>query len=339
MKKYIFSLIVIVSVMSACKKDAINTNKNNKGTTPVTFNIGFAQTTGSFSVSNKAHKFGTHSLASASVDSTLKANASTLYIVVYPADGSHLFFTKQLSTDTVFGKVQYNLPAGTYTVAFAAGQTGLNYGGTNLSSDDLVYSIPLSGGNFDNSWKDTFFKKMTITVGSTPVNQSVSLDRIDSQIIVNIEDAIPSTVKFIRVTASDNNFDGSEPSFTPYFIISTATATGDPGVLSAYTSLTIPVTPGVKNTKFAFFTLNSIHPYIVRIVGTDHLPVGNFNGVPNATGQQIGYAEVDSVMVVPGHQTVLSGNLFGGNGLTNTGGFNINVNPTWSPTTTTIPFQ
>jgi hypothetical protein len=335
MKKHILSLIAIIAVFSACKKDAVNTGKNNKGTTAVTFNLGFTQTTGAFSVLHKSGKIGSNALAS--VDPTLAANSSILYIAIYPSDGSRLFLTKQLSTDTVYGKAQYNLPPGTYTVVFAAGQSDFFYTGTNLSNDAITYSTPLPNDNFDNSWKDTFFKKITLTVGSSPVNQSVSLDRIDSEVIVDIEDAIPADVKFMALSATDQ-LAVTETS-GPAYEVSTGTVEGDPELIVLHSSLTTPVTTGVKNTQFSFITLNSNRPYRIFLYATDALPSSPNNYTSGAQGQQIGYAEIDSVMVVPGHQTILSGNLFGGNGLTNTGGFQVSVNPVWNPTVTTIPFQ
>lgn len=331
MKKQILILMAIIAVFSACKKDAVNTGKNGKGTVPVTFNIGYSQSTGAYGVSNNGSRLGAHALAS--VDPVLAANAKTLYIAIYQSDGTRLYLTKQLSTDTVFGKAQYNLPPGTYTVVFAAGQNNFFYSGTALANDNLVYSAPLSGGGTDNSWQDTFFLKESLTVTSTGINQSVTLPRIDSQVIVDIEDAVPSNVKFIQVVANDNSFTTGYPTFT----INTATPTGNTGTVIAHSSLTTPITTGGKNTKFAFILLNSSKTYIVQITAADQLPVGGYNGT--ISGQQIAYARVDGVAIQAGHQTMLNGQLFGGNGMTNTGGFQVTLDPVWDPNTTTIPFQ
>lgn len=313
MKKHIITLIAIIAIFSACKKDAINSGKNGKNTVPVNFNIGYTQSTGTFNVSPNGSKLGTHTLAS--VDPTLAANAKVLYIAIYGSDGSRLYLTKQLSTDTVFGKAQYNLPPGTYTVAFAAGQNNLIYNGTALANDNFNYSGT-------TGWQDTFFQKETLTVGASGINQSVTLERIVSQIIVNIEDAIPSNVTWIQVALGSSQTSGQ-----PVFGVNAGAALGNStGTIHIPTGQ--PIVPGTKNTKFSFIVLSTAIPYTVQILA---------DATPG--GQTIGYAFITSVATQAGHQTTVAGQLFGGNGMTNTGGFQATIDPVWDPTTTTIPFQ
>jgi hypothetical protein len=333
MKRYIYSLIAIMVVFSACKKDAINKSTNNGKLASVTFNVGFAQSVGSFNGAHNLAKLIGHNLAA---DSTLKANASILYATVYQSNGSSLIQTKQLSTDTAFGHVKFNLPAGTYTVVFAAGQTGLFTDNSPLSTATLLYDNGQNGS--DNSWHSTFFQKISITVGSTGIVQSVSLNRIDSQIIVDIEDAIPSNVKFLYVTVTDNKSQGGKG--FPQFSVGTGApiASSNDGFKFASTSPDTAVITGVKNTRFCITLLDTSNPYTVNIYAYDQLPPANFNG-QDSNGNLIGFFTSSTVMVQTGHQTILSGKLFGGNGLTNTGGFQMTVDPTWDPTTTTIPFQ
>jgi hypothetical protein len=322
-------------VLSACKKDAVNKSVTNGKTTPVTFSLGFAQSTGSFNgaanITNS--KFSTHTLA---VDTTLAKYASVIYAGVYASDGSEVFLTKQLSTDTTFGTVSFNLSPGNYTVVFIAGQSDILFGPDKLSNSDIEYAT-LVNGNPVYTWKDTFFQKVSLTVGNTGIDQSVTLNRIGSQIIVNIEDAIPANVKFIAFSVSD----GSVGTPQQIFNINTGapSASSSTGLLFANTSVSTPVTAGATNTQLCIPTMgNPNHPFNLQIFAYDQLPPVPFNGF-NFNGELISYFTSATVTVQSGHQTVLSGKLFGGNGLTNTGGFQMTVDPQWSTTTTTIPFQ
>ncbi|MFI5162002.1 MAG: FimB/Mfa2 family fimbrial subunit [Sphingobacteriales bacterium] len=339
MKRYIFSLIAIMVVFSACKKDAVNKSTPNSKSVPVTFNVGYSQSVGSFNGARNLAKLTGHNLAA---DSTLKANAKTLYVGVYQSDGNQLFLTKQLSTDTSFGKMNFNLPAGNYTVVFAAGQENLFMSGSTLSRTDIVYSVEVGNGNFDRRWHSTFFQKINLTVGSTGVVQNISLNRIDAQIVIDIEDAIPSNVKFLFAQVTDNKSQGGANN-TDLVALTGAPALGsNDGLLYVRTNSDTAVTPGTKNTRFCVTLLDTSNPYTVSIYAYDQLPLvtspgGNRDFSP--MGNIIGFFTTSTVTVQTGHQTILSGKLFGGNGTTNTGGFQMTVNPTWDPTTTTIPFQ
>lgn len=68
--------------------------------------------------------------------------------------------------------------------------------------------------------EDAFFKKINLTLGSSGTfqNQNVDLDRMVSEITVNIEDAIPQNVKFLCVQISDDNFQGRLPNHYRYLM-------------------------------------------------------------------------------------------------------------------------
>jgi len=317
--------------LSACKKESVNTGGK---LTPVTFNVSYQQSSGGFDVA-KQGKLNVNSLAVNAVDSTLKANADVLYALIYQSDGTRFFTIKQLSTDTVFGKITINLPQGNYTVAFMAGKTGLiasPASGGQLSSDVFFYSTQVSPP--DTRFQDAFYSKMNVTVGSSGFSQTATLSRVVSQIIVNIEDAIPPNVKFWSFSATDNTGGG-----IPQFKVSTNAAIGDDGFLYTNTPFATPVTTGVKNARLAIMVLNTARPYTVHILASNTLQTANqFNGT-GVVGDLIAEATVPNVTVQPNHQTIVSGKLFGGNGTVNSGNFTITVDPTWDPTPTTIPFQ
>jgi len=339
MRKYILSTILVAMILSACKKDA--TIKVSQKTKAVTFNVGFEQATGVFQVAQKSGKLAINSVSTNAVDSVLKANADVLYAVVYQSDGTRFANVTQLSTDTAFGKIKFNLPAGTYTVAFAAGKSGLSFSGSSsskVSTEVLVYATPIPGrpGFYDNHFQDTFFDKITLTVGSNGFSQSVSLHRIVSQIIVNIEDAIPQNVKFIGLTASDNFYNNSVSSI-PDFRVGTETTEGNDGLFVVFAP---SVTPGVKNTKFSFLVLNA-RPFNIRLLAVNTLQPGNAsnNNLNTYLGDAVADVTIPGVAVQTNHQTIVTGKIFGGLGTTNSGNFTITVDPTWDPTPNTIPFQ
>jgi len=321
-------------VLSACKKDAANKKINDK-TTPVTFSVGYSQSTGGFNGAADISKFKTHNLA---INTTLAKYASVIYVGVYTTGGSQLFLTKQLATDTVFGTVNYNLPPGDYIITFAGGQTGMVENGTTLSNTYINYGV---GANGYNPWQNTFFQKINLTVGSSAINQNVTLSRIGAQLIVNIEDATPANVQSIQVSMTDNPTQGSSNAFA----VGSETngipgaPPSDPGLMYAYTPIGTAITPGTKNYQLAIAFLKVAAPYTVTIAAYNRtlgVPSGPVQYGPSYT---VAYYVVSNVTAQAGAQTILSGKLFGGNGLTNTGGFRMTIDPEWSPTTTTIPFQ
>jgi hypothetical protein len=346
MKKYIFSAFAIIMVIAACKKESTHlATGTSERKSRITFNIGFAQSTGVFNVANKTNKVSINSVSTtATVDSSLN-NIDVIFANVYDNNGNQISTTTQLSSDTAnFGKASFTLPQGTYTVIFAAGKTGLHLSsGVPLSAVNLTYSrqIPNSS-NFDNHFEDTFFKKITLTVGanSTIQSQNVQLDRIVSEIIVNIEDAIPQNVKFMCVQMSDNNFI-SPGGQLPQLFNAQSGAPLTPstfGSVGLFTPPTVVVKTGTKNLKFSRFMLNSNKPFTVRLLAVNTLQLSNYTGFGFA-GDAIADVSIKNVIIQTGHQTLVTGKLFGGAGLPASNGFSVGVNPTWDPTTTIIPFQ
>lgn len=339
MKIYIYSILAVLIILSSCKKDAVTKKTPGDGQlVRVAFDLGYDYSKGAFNVTNKAGKLSTNSLVTNAVtDTTLAANATVLYVGVYQSDGSRLFLTKQLATDTAFGKVSYNLPPGNYTFVFVAGQAGLNLESSSspkLTTDFVTYANQVSGGHFDFGFRDTFFQKISLTVGAAGINQNVSLKRITGQIVLNIEDAIPANVKYLIMYVSDANGFNTRASFS----VSTATPVGVDGTLFVNSAVDTALTPGLKNKKLTIMLVNAGSPHQVRVVATDRLPPAGV--LPGGYyGQSVADFTINDVPVQANHQTILSGKLFGGNGTTNTGGFQIKVDPEWDPTITTIPFQ
>jgi hypothetical protein len=347
MKIYIYSTLALIMVFAACKKE--NTDKaasTSEKLSHVTFNVGFAQSTGVFNVTNNANKLKINSVSTtATVDSVLKNAVDVIYANVYDVNGNPLITTTQLSTDTAnFGKASFTLPPGNYTVVFAAGKTGLIFNSNaQLSALNLLYvrSIPNSS-NYDSHMEDTFFKKISLTVGANGSiqSQNVELDRIVSEIIVNIEDAIPQNVKFICVQLSDDNFTMPAVQQVQQFnVLSGAPLTPNNfGSIGIFTPPTVLVKTGVKNMRFSRFMLNTNKPFTIRLLAVNTLQANNYSGFGFA-GDAIADVSIKNVTIQTGHQTLVTGKLFGGAGLPAGNGFTIGVNPTWDPTPIIVPFQ
>ena len=280
MKKVLFVLIAICVIAASCKKD-------HKIITPVStlqkvsFAVGFSQST---SIINSKNPLKVNSLAtnSSTPDTALTNYISTLYYMVFDSAGNLIHNITQLSSDTAFGHYTDNLHTGKYTVA-VAGCTGMTLVAGTLSSEYL-------GGGFSH---DAFFERVTITVANAPLTQPISLNRITSKFIVNINDAIPANATYglVRLIGVAND----------YFVGTDQIGTS---VSNPY-YYTIPATAaGTTNYQMSGIFLY-MAPFTTDIeVAQSSDPAATVYGaktVQNVTGQA-------------NKITILSGNLFGGSG-------------------------
>lgn len=332
MRKYTFSMLAIMLMLFACKKDNNNKINTSGKSSRVSFSIGFAQSTGIFNTAAiRSGKLKVNTTFSAP-DSALQTAVDVIYINIYGADGNRVFAAKQLASDTSFGRVSVMLAPGNYTAAFTAGKTGLTLTGNGtFTNDNFTYGQAAQV-------QDTFFQKESIIVGEDGISQNIQLNRVVAKIIVNIEDAIPSNVQFIGMTFTDDPTSGQPIIFS--------TASGGPlnanGRTTIYTQPDVPVTTGVKNMKLCMYVFNADKPYSIRMFASNTLQprlAAGLDGFPgNYSGDAIADVIVNNVAVQIGHQTTVTGRLFGGSGLPAGNGFNISVNPVWDSATNNISF-
>ena len=105
----------------------------------------------------------------------LEPYLDVLFYYVFDSNGDWVHHAMQDSTFCdQFGIINDSLQNGTYTIIIAAGKTGLqdsNGGaGTTIAQSYVTY------GGID--WQDTFFKRFSITITGSDVNQAVVLNRI-----------------------------------------------------------------------------------------------------------------------------------------------------------------
>ncbi|MDN5286997.1 MAG: hypothetical protein JWR38_3271 [Mucilaginibacter sp.] len=327
MKSIIPVLILCLLVCNSCKKDHSNNTTPDSKSYTVTFKLsGFSQTDTVFEAGKRVIN-GVKSVN----DVITPSIADVLYCNVYDANGKFVSSTKQLSTYLTFGTISFGALPGNYTVVFAAGKTGLiidKKAAANVNSlndDFLRYSTIPPGGNEDNTIKDTFYRRVSITVDKD-YNQNIVLDRIVAQVLVTIEDELPpnviSTSLVVNPVINAYPVNGDKP-FT-----NTATKQNQVVVpipqsqlgTSNYIAKTLIFTDGSP------FTL-TIFAYPVKKINDSTIGLNN---------TYFAKKDVTGVTAAANKTTVVTGKLF--ENYHSDGGFHISINPDWNPTPVTVPF-
>lgn len=300
MKFSLYYLMLFVIVLSACKKDDQKKKEVDAQLHQVTFHVpGFSQQLTVFDVNKSSKK--TYSAAT----DTLKAHAGVIYCIIYDATGKIINSIKQDSTNSNFGTIVSNLPAGNYTAGIAAGHANLR-----LVGNFLLQTVSQDSRNVSFQI-DAFYKKIPITVTNADVTYPVTLSRIVGQLQINIADALPANATNLTFRIKD------------YYGYRFDTFNGVPTVALLRTLQSDPYYTysqqinssewGTTNHKLNLFILNTTTPFTVSLSCA-----GSEVVIPNVTCQQ-------------NQLTILTGNLFGGNSGT---GSNVAVDTTWHATTT-----
>jgi predicted small lipoprotein YifL len=130
---------------------------------------------------------------------TAKKLANFVIYRLYKADGTYVKTASQTYWFNNFGIITDSLSAGTYKVFMSA-----SMGNLVLSDSTVNYSQAEFGvfSGLVNTWKDSFSKAFTLTVGRTDVNQTVKLERCVAAFEVVIEDIAPPEVTSLQVTVT-----------------------------------------------------------------------------------------------------------------------------------------
>ncbi len=337
MRNIIYSLVLMCLIFSACKKERAKENITTTSTQKqkVSLNVGFSQSVTSFG----QRPINTNSLTTNSTtDTALSNHIGILYYMVYDSTGKSVQTVTQYSTDSTFGHFSTNLPAGKYTAGIAGGQyvhrllgtdlhvdQGLAVQQSNLTGTYLYYYSYTQGSYFSALATfpgDTFFKQITLTVGSSAASQDVALDRISSVLKVNIDDVITTSVTSISVKLM-----GSTVAWN-YYIADGHTEPANPNGEGDYfiqdPSVTVTVPAAAVGTKNFQLQTNFLYygPFTAVITA--------YNGVSTPTVKT-----VTGIPGAPGKVTLLHGNLFSGNGITNGNtSAQFTADTTWKSTTT-----
>ena len=193
MKRILLILAAIVLFLSSCKKEHSATSIPSGKKYKVAFNVS------NFSAYRANFELGRHSLAlrqhNLATPVSVESYLDVLYYLVFDGNGNYI---KSISQDSTmcdqFGIVNDSLAAGNYYIAIAAGKTGMgNYPGSTRI--DSYYSY-----NKSFAWQDAFFAGFNITVGSSPINQDVTLHRSVSKFELYVQDSIPHSAKTIALS-------------------------------------------------------------------------------------------------------------------------------------------
>jgi hypothetical protein len=311
MKKILYYLTISTLLLASCKKEQ---KKPASSLQKVSFTVaGFAQSTATFKAPSSASARALDALG----PDSLKNYIANLTCLIYDATGKNVVTATQTSTQAGFGNITEYLQAGSYTVAFVGGQKGIAIYG-DLSSAGFSYPDPPLDDNIP--FKDTFFDKIALTVGTSSTSQSVTLHRIDAQLEINIQDQIPAGATSINLTISNEAYLYSIANQAPVDALSEGI---DP-VLTFNQQLTASDI-GKTNYNFSTIILNTIEPFTVTLTCKGSQGVIATQIIPNVTCQV-------------NKKTLLTGNLFGGSGTNSTGGFQLSVDSTWNPVNINIPF-
>ena len=116
-------------------------------------------------------------------------------LAFYATDGTNMYESTQQQGDIGFGTFTCNLPIGSYTMVVIGTDTGENDQFSLISLTEAAYT--------SEHVRETFWKTLNVTVtSSTPLDLSVTLNRIVPQLTIYSTDARPAGVEKIRTTYS-----------------------------------------------------------------------------------------------------------------------------------------
>jgi hypothetical protein len=197
MKKYLI-LMATAIILFSCKKENAGTIANNnpalsKSETlyPVGFNYSLFEVTGIKTVTNSLNT------------SALKDQIKYLRYFVYSGSTYpriELVPVKQKtqkSTDPNFGKITDSLPAGEYSIFFVGAQAPGHVITERKYTNDIS-GHPIFYYN-NSSIYDTFNKHVNLVI-SAPVNRSVVLARVTTNITIKFTDIMPSNATTVKVS-------------------------------------------------------------------------------------------------------------------------------------------
>ena len=211
MKKLFISTAILLSIV-ACTNDSESTvveNQTEQGYAPVTVRVS------DFSIATEEiSSGGSLTRGAETLDSYFAGGAITL--AFYNAVGTEVYKTTQVKGDgsyTTFGEFTANLQVGTYTMVAVAR--------AHYDGDAFTLTSPTEAAYTSMRPRETFSKVQTVTVTSaSPMDLSVTLNRINSWLKIISTDGRPASIKKIRTT-----FEKGGKSFNP----TTGWATTDTG--------------------------------------------------------------------------------------------------------------
>jgi hypothetical protein len=317
MNRYLsfITLLTIGTLLFSCKKEI----KNNGIVTPQkTYKVNFSV---SGSGSSLKQVSGSSQLQSGG-SSSLASQFSVLIYNIFDSKNNVVRQLVQQSTDADFGAIDDSLAAGTYTVAIAAGQANLFENefvptGSGTINPFCAYFLQNNAtGSTIGPFSDTFYAKTSLTISNAPVSLSVQLQRIDAELEIKINDALPANADHFTYSV-DNEYLAFDlltglpqaPLISPFILNYSAPAP---------TTVTIPASAvGTAGFTMDHIVLNTSATHTVTFTCYD------------AQSNVLATRTVSNVTFQANTETILSGNLFG-----SVNNAVITTPATWGPTST-----
>lgn len=238
--------------------------------------------------------------------------SNQIRVFIYDSNGKlYRESTLRRGIDGSYANISYQLPSGTYTFVFINLSLINNFGYPNKDQLNTGY-IYYSGTNVDRGeFRETFYKRLSVTVSNNDVSNTVDLTRVVAGLKIIIKDAIPANASTLILTID-----------------------------TVYSAMQIKDGLPLKSDKYVdvafwdrYYFNNSAGTLNYTI--TKQLLSGPNNTISlslkayNIRQEIIATKAIRNITINPNKITVLSGNLFGGNG-TNNNAVDVKADTTWS---------
>ena len=281
MKKLFISTAILLSIV-ACTNDSESTvveNQTEQGYAPVTVRVS------DFSIATEEiSSGGSLTRGTETLDSYFAGGAITL--AFYNAVGTEVYKTTQVKGDgtyTTFGEFTANLQVGHYTMVAVAR--------AHYDGDAFTLTSPTEAAYTSMRPRETFSKVQTVTVTSaSPLDLSVTLNRINSWLKIISTDGRPASIKKIRTT-----FEKGGKSFNP----TTGWATTDTGFSQ---------TNNPSTATGATIEINVV-PFVACADDAEEKMTITIEALDN-DDNVLGTKVVNNVPLKRNRQTILRGNVF-----------------------------
>ena len=302
MKRALICSLLIGIALVSCKKDIhVQTNPNDNKY-PVTYSISnFSQQNGSIDQISKSK-----------VNSAVTPDQSNIIKLIYKIYDSNnqlkktVFIKKGVPG---FGVIKDSLASGNYTAVFVGLTDTTHFKDYNLT---FGYVTTTPYVNYDPSFKETFYKKTSFTVGNQYLQQDVVLQRITSQLQIVIKDAIPAGVSKFNITVT-----GWQTQYSYFADTSSTYESNNPANIIGVPCSAI----GTTNYAVGPITnlLNTNSPIKVVIIAQ------------NNNDLYLAQKTITNITLQRNTRTILTGNLFSSDNAGGSG-FSVTYNPAYNST-------
>ncbi|SDP26014.1 hypothetical protein SAMN05428975_0901 [Mucilaginibacter sp. OK268] len=307
MKRALICFTLISIALLSCKKSShTQTDAPTGKLYPVTFKVSnFTQQNTPIPQDNKTKVNA--------VVPPAQANIIRLIYRVYDSNNTlkRTIITKKSGPN--FGTISDSLATGNYTAVIVGLTDTIQY--SNDATTFFYIPLNLYSGFLPEEFKETFYKKTSFTVGNQPLQQSVTIDRLNAELQVVVKDAIPAGVTLISV-----NVYNTETHYSFFDDASSDTLKTDGTLNYRYTDTSVPLA-AVGTTNFAATP-------VTDLLNT-HAGVRVTISAYRNDGKPGTYKTIYNVTIQRNTRTLLTGNLFSNS--TGNQSFNVTYNSIYNP--------